>query len=214
MALRARGEGRAWWTYGWGLCLGLSLLSVAVCGGSLIGGGEEAIRRLVRNSARFSAAYFLVAFCASSFLTLSPGPRAAWLRANRRSFGVAFAASQTVHLAGLFALGAYHPDPFVSGLDALTLLGGGLAYAFTYAMAFTSTDAAVRRLGRSRWTLLHQLGAWFIWFIFLQTYTLGALAGEAGRVGPASLFWAALAVRLAAFRVDRRDRRAPRASIA
>ncbi|MFP8874680.1 MAG: hypothetical protein VCB42_09170, partial [Myxococcota bacterium] len=43
-------------------------------------------------------------------------------------------------------------------------------YAFMFAMAATSNDASVRRLGAWRWRMLHTAGGWYIWFIFAFTY--------------------------------------------
>ncbi len=59
---------------------------------------------------------------------------------------------------------------FAEGLDATTLVGGGLAYLFTAAMAFTSNDASVRALGRKGWRRLHLVGSWYIWIVFAQSY--------------------------------------------
>ncbi len=38
-------------------------------------------------------------------------------------------------------------------------------------MAISSSDAAVARLGRPRWRRLHLVGSWYVWLIFLQSYT-------------------------------------------
>ena len=80
--------------------------------------------------------------------------------------------------------------------SAVTLAGGGVAYAAMYAMAATSNDASVRRLGRN-WKRLHTFGAYWIWGIFTFSY--------ATRVARGSLFFApelALALAALALRID------------
>jgi DMSO/TMAO reductase YedYZ heme-binding membrane subunit len=59
---------------------------------------------------------------------------------------------------------------FSESLEAVTLIGGGLAYVFTYAMAATSNDAAVQALGRAGWRRLHLVGGWYVWIIFAVSY--------------------------------------------
>lgn len=53
--------------------------------------------------------------------------------------------------------------------DPITAVVGGGAYLTLYAMAATSTDAAVRRLGRN-WRRLHTFGVYYLWFVFAFTY--------------------------------------------
>jgi hypothetical protein len=68
-------------------------------------------------------------------------------------------------------------------LSLSTGIGGGLGFAFFFAMALTSSDAAVAALGRRSWKLLHTVGAYWIWFIFALTFwgsVQHALAGNLG----------------------------------
>lgn len=85
---------------------------------------------------------------------------------RRRSVGLAFAATHTVHLAALliaiFAFG--------HGSKLVTIIGGGIGYLFVFAMAITSNDASVRRLGARRWRLLHATGGYVIAGIFAFSY--------------------------------------------
>ena len=115
-----------------------------------------------------------LAFGAASLLRLSRHRGTLWLRRNRRQVGLLFAWSQLLHLLGLFALGRWYPEPFLVHLSTVTLAGGGLAYFFTFAMAATSNDQAVRWLGPVRWRRFHQVGSWWIWIVFAQTITLTA----------------------------------------
>ena len=147
---------------------GLAILYCALA----MPGSEEGLRRMIRISGRISALVFSLAFAASSLLRLLPSQATLWLCSNRRQAGLLFAWSQLLHLLGLLALGQWYPDPFFIHLSAVTLAGGGLAYFFTFAMAATSNDRAVRWLGHRRWQRFHQIGSWWIWLILVQTITV------------------------------------------
>jgi DMSO/TMAO reductase YedYZ heme-binding membrane subunit len=173
---------------------------------ALHGPSEEAIRFVVRHTAKGAVLFFLAAFSASSLQALWP---TAWSRTalkNRRWLGLSFALTHLCHLAGLVALGWAYPDPFVENLDAATLVGGGLAYAFLVAMAATSWNGAVRRLGAGRWRALHTVGSWTIWLIFFQSY-LGRALSMPLYVPFAALLVACAGLRIARFVAVRRRAR-------
>ena len=135
---------------------------------------EEAARIVVRFTAKLALTMLCIAFSASALRRLFPHP---WTRAlvrYRRGFGLSFALSHLTHLAALIMLGVFFPRPFLGELDALLLLGGGLAYFFLLALAITSTDAAQMRLGK-KWRQLHLVGSWYILIIFTQSYVPRAL---------------------------------------
>jgi methionine sulfoxide reductase heme-binding subunit len=156
------------------------------------GGG---LRALIRATARSSLALFLPAFSASSLRRLWRGDLSAWLLRNRRQIGVSFAVSHAVHLAAILALAARFPATFQPG--AVTVVGGGLGYVFVAAMAATSSDAAVRRLGARRWKLLHRIGLWWLFVIFASSYLAAPFFDV--RYAPAGLaVLAALGIRIAA----------------
>jgi DMSO/TMAO reductase YedYZ heme-binding membrane subunit len=153
------------------IALALLVLAAGVAAIAARDGWSEAgVRQVVRSSAQIGVVLFCLAFGASSLRVFWRTPGSAWLLRNRRYLGLSFAASHTLHLAALGALALAFPDPFVGGLSASTVVGGGLCYAFIYAQAATSNDASVRALGRRRWTLLHRVGSYFIWFVFAQSY--------------------------------------------
>jgi hypothetical protein len=80
--------------------------------------------------------------------------------------GVAAAFAQLLHgisLVWLFSRFArYEPD-------LVGTLGGGLGFAAYFAMALTSSDRARAAIGARAWNSLHTAGAYWIWFVFLQT---------------------------------------------
>jgi DMSO/TMAO reductase YedYZ heme-binding membrane subunit len=60
----------------------------------------------------------------------------------------------------------------------VTLIGGGLGYVLIYAMALTSNDSAVKKLGLKRWKQIHRFGANYIGVIFAFTYVGKLLNGQ------------------------------------
>jgi len=164
------------------------------------GADEEGIRVVVRASARTSIVLFSLAFGASSAWAFWRNGATKWLLANRRYVGVSYAVSHAFHALALVALYQASAE-FRADLNIVTLGGGGLAYAFTLAMALTSTDAAVAALGRRRWHLLHTVGGWYIWVIFAQSYLPRAIEM------PSYLPAGALVLAVAAARLARRVRR-------
>jgi len=146
---------------------------------------DEGWRLAARHTARLAFLVFLPVYVASAWHRLAPGPLSRWLMRNRRSLGLAFATAHTVHLAALVAFNA------IAGQrpDAATLVVGGGAYAMLFAMAATSSDAAVRRLGARRWKRLHAVGIHWLWFVF--AFSSGGRVAE-GRLAFVPLFALAL----------------------
>ena len=131
-----------------------------------------------------------------------------WLIRNRRYVGINFAIAHTVHLGALASYFLY----LGIAPDTATLLGGGLAYTLIFAMAATSNDWSVNKLGPN-WRRLHSVGLHYIWFVFLITYLGRFSGGEAGNtdenmiviaVVGSSLVLIALLIRLTAFWNTRR----------
>jgi DMSO/TMAO reductase YedYZ heme-binding membrane subunit len=168
------------------------------------------VRTVVRHSAKIALLCFAAAFSASSLHSLFPSRTSRYLLGNRRMLGLSFALSHGLHLAALVALGLWFPDPFVGTLDAVTLVGGGIAYLFVLLMAATSWDGAVRALGPKRWRLLHTIGGWYIWTVFTQSYLPRALA-DVSYAPFAALLLAAAGLRIARWRVVRRREAVARA---
>ena len=162
-----RGRLEGWPIVGWSA---LALVSMAGVLLGVYGTQEEGVRVLIRATARTSFVLLLAAFVASSARRLWRNGATSWLLRNRRYLGVSFAASHALHLAGILTLVTRWPDSFWSKTSNATIFGGGLGYLFVAAMTLTSSDAAVRRLGLSRWKLLHRVGIWVLFGIFVLTY--------------------------------------------
>jgi len=148
-----------------------------------------------RYTARLAFPVFLIAFTASSWARLFRGERTRELMRMRRGVGLGFASAHTVHLG---ALATY--NTLIGTVPTLvTLAGGGVAYLAMYAMAATSNDASVRRLGRN-WKRLHTFGAYWIWGIFTFSYGTRVASGKLFFVPELALALGALGLRLASSR--------------
>jgi DMSO/TMAO reductase YedYZ heme-binding membrane subunit len=151
-------------------------LALAIAAGAYLAHGGwsyEGAAAAARLTARDSFLWFLAAWSASALARLWPGGWRTALLRRRRSIGLGFAASHTVHLGALLiALFV-----FDHATKPVTVIGGGIGYLFVFAMAITSNDAWVRRLGPRRWRLLHATGGYVIAGIFAFSY-LGRLSAN------------------------------------
>ena len=97
-----------------------------------------------------------------------------FIRHQRRYIGLSFALAHTIHLVALTSFFiVMEENPSI-----VTLIGGGLGYVLVYAMALTSNDNAVKKLGLKRWKQIHWFGANYIAVIFAFTYVGKLLNGQ------------------------------------
>lgn len=164
----------------------------------------EGWRLAARWTARVGFPVFLIAYSASALARLWPELFTGVAR-DRRWWGLGFAASHTVHLLALVMFlrvsGETRPMP--------VLLFAGGAYAIMFAMALTSTPAAMRALGRN-WQRLHAVGIHWLWVVFFASYlgrTMKPESAMAGRMG-VTLALTALLLRVAAWMKARVTRKA------
>ena len=156
---------------GWKLVGWTAVLIGIFCVGILsYGVTERGLHLIIRTTAQTSFALFLTAFSSTALLRLMPNAITRWMRKNRRYVGVSFAVSHAFHGAAIIALGVFTKGISMTEVDLLTFIGGGLAYGFIIVMTATSSDAAVRWMGYERWHLVHRIGMYYIWFIFLFSY--------------------------------------------
>jgi DMSO/TMAO reductase YedYZ heme-binding membrane subunit len=135
----------------------------------------EGVRGIIRATARSSFALFALAFTASAAYYFWPNAWTRWQLRNRRHLGVSFALSHFVHLLAIFALGRIAPDELAALTTAITWIFGGIAYVFIGLMAATSFDSTARLISPRAWSLLHTIGAYYIWLIFANSYLARAL---------------------------------------
>ena len=183
---------RGWAIVGWA-ALAIAAMTAAIL--AAVGTGPDAIRILIRATARTSVVLFTAAFVASSVARAWPGPVTRWLLVNRRYLGVSFAVSHLAHFLAILALAGWSFSRMVRDANPTVAVLGGIAYLFIIAMTVTSFDRTAAWLGPRRWRRLHTVGVWCIWTIFFLTF--------APHAAHSALYWpfalgllAALTVRL------------------
>ncbi len=135
---------------------------------------NENLMLWARHTARISFAYFLLSFSASSLHYFFSNTLTKFIRHQRRYIGLSFALAHTIHLVALTSFFiVMEENPGI-----VTLIGGGLGYVAMYAMALTSNDNAVKKLGLKRWKQIHWFGANYIAVIFAFTYVGKLLNGQ------------------------------------
>ena len=182
------------WPIAVGLLAGIGALGAGFLFGQTV---PEQWQLAARWTARAGFPVFLATYLASSLLRLSPAPWSRALARDRRSWGLGFAASHTIHFAALVMATSLSPEP----RTIASLIPGGLAYTFILLMTLTSGNAAMRALGRS-WKRLHSFGIHVIWLIYTLAYAKRIPHADTRTVGlvMTTLALAALALRLAARR--------------
>jgi DMSO/TMAO reductase YedYZ heme-binding membrane subunit len=177
------------------VAIGLALLVAMIV--ATVPGEVNALRTIIRATARSSVALFLLAFTASAAFLFWPGAFTRWQRSNRRYLGVSFALSHFVHLGAILVLRATAPEE-MTGTPTATWVLGGVAYVLIAAMTATSFDRAAQALGRRAWSILHTTGVYYVWIVFANSYVSRAVMMPEYIV-PALAVVAALALRVAAF---------------
>ncbi len=158
----------------------------------LNGTGNLGWHAAVRVTAVVSFSLWWLAFAAGPLARLVPNRLTRAIRIQRRAVGVAFAAALAVHAVTIVLLS--RSEPAVITPD-FAFVFGAMGIVFAIAMAATSTDAAVRRLG-PRWRSLHRVGQWWIFVIFAFSYG-GRAAVDLDYWPAAALLVLALGLRIA-----------------
>ena len=113
-------------------------------------------RAAIRPSGDLAAKLIVLALALSPLRTLLPRSAAvAWLLRRRRWIGVAAVGYASLHMA-VFVLSIGRLDWIVQGLAWASMWTGWLAFLLLAPLAVTSSDTAMRRLGRG-WKRLHRL---------------------------------------------------------
>jgi len=151
---------------------------------------SDAIRLVIRATARTSLILFMLAFSAAALAQLSPVPAVGWLRRNRRYIGVGFALSHLLHAAAIIKLAQSDPVLFDALTSPASFIFGGAAYGFILAMLATSFDNTARAIGPLAWQRLHTTGSWFLWLMFVINF------GKRAPLHPS--YWSAIVIALLA----------------
>ncbi len=175
-----------------------SILTVTIISGALFfiqkGFNETTLRTTVRLTARMSGLLFSMAFTASSFHLIVHNSFSQWMLKNRRYIGVSFAIVHLIHL-GLIVSLQFAFETVIPNTKLITILGGGIAYIFVVAMLFTSFSRFRAYLSKKQWELLHTVGGYWIWAVFLFSY-LKRLKDDSIYIVLAVFFVAVLLIRL------------------
>ncbi|PVZ43657.1 ferric reductase-like transmembrane domain-containing protein [Pseudomonas sp. CC120222-01a] len=132
--------------------------------------GADSLRSAIRATARSSFALFLLAFLASSLVTLLPGSGSRWLLRERRYVGLAFAFSHTVHGLLIYRYAQQFPELFWAGRTVTSSLPGSIGYLFLLLLSVTSFKAPMRLLGGRAWQALHSTGMWVLAGVFCLSF--------------------------------------------
>ena len=168
------------------LAFGAELLLAAVVLGAE-GITEAGIVLALRLTARLAFPLFWLAYAGGALATLF-GPRFEPLRRHLRVFGLAFAASMTVHLALVATLCVIGATP---GAGVFVLFGS--AAACMYTLALFSIARLRQSLGPRGWKLLSFVAMNYIGVAFLDDFTNDFFAVG---VKHALLYWPFLALTL------------------
>lgn len=186
----------------WPIILGLAAGLGALVAGLVLGGSAADQWQLAaRWTARVGFPLFLATYLASSLVRISPAPWSRALARDRRWWGLGFAASHTVHFIALVMAVRLSSEP----RTILSLIPGTITYAIILLMALTSSNTAMRALGRN-WKRLHSAGIHVIWLIYTLAYAKRIPVPASRTIGlvMTTLALAALATRLAARRRQQR----------
>jgi len=169
--------------------LAAGMITVVAVGISLGLNGIQALgwHAATRVTAVLAFALWWLSFTAGPLNRLHPTPSTRALRTRRRALGLAFATTLAIHGLCILMLARLEAGILVADV---AVLGGGFGYVMTAAMAATSSDVAVRRLGAKRWRALHLLGQWTLFVVFFVTY--------GGRFAEDAEYWPGFALVLAA----------------
>lgn len=132
--------------------------------------GADGLRSAIRATARSSFALFLLAFLASSLVTLLPGNGSRRVLRERRYVGLAFAFSHTVHGLLIYRYAQQFPELFWAGRTVTSSLPGSIGYLFLMLLTLTSFKAPMRLLGGRAWKTLHSTGMWVLAGVFCLSF--------------------------------------------
>jgi sulfoxide reductase heme-binding subunit YedZ len=131
----------------------------------------EGISEMIQMSVRCTIPLLYLAFSASALKALYPSLFTKWLLRNRRSLGIAYAASMAWQLFFILWMWTghweYYTEEVYSLEDIIFQVGG---YSFIFLMTITSFIPVRRRMSLLQWRVLHKTGIYFLWYTVFSTY--------------------------------------------
>lgn len=172
--------------------------TLAIVMGIYLGAGDlQQALYMVRGTARVGVPLVLIIYVASAACKLWPSDLTRYVAQNRRSFGLSFALTHSVHLMTVINYinqpGSVDPGPL-----------GIIGYSFIYLMAFSSNGGSMKQLG-IWWKRIHTTGVHIIWIYYLVAYSQMLFEPELRLFGlvVVPLLLGALAIRVAALRTQK-----------
>jgi DMSO/TMAO reductase YedYZ heme-binding membrane subunit len=126
----------------------------------------DGLHQAVRYTIRFSTVLFVTLLLLDKLGQYAPRGLWRYLSAHRRGLGLGFACSIAVHLLSVYLFvtsGGYLPSIPALAMDVSAVI-------LICFMALTSNDFMVRALGSRRWTILHRVGIYVIWFTLFMPF--------------------------------------------
>jgi methionine sulfoxide reductase heme-binding subunit len=160
------------WFEGWRLLtvLALTLIALSIWIAGMRQFEVDGVRMVIRFTARTSLLFFCLAFGAAALARLWPGTWTRWLRRNRRTLGVTFAASHGIHAVAIICFAAMAPADYMAATSAASYIFGCIGYAFIIAMTATSFDHSAATIGARAFRILHLTGGYYLWFQFMVSF--------------------------------------------
>lgn len=184
--------------------LPLALLALGVL--TWQGATEPAVRLILRSSARWSFALFVVTFCGTALQALWPSSVTDWLATRRRSLGLAFAAAHSTAGVAIIAYYTQFPDSFYVVTYPLQRIGGTVGFGALLVMVVTSFEAPKRLLGPRLWKVMHVACLYFLFINYAVSFGRRVFLLQLPEyVAPFAVLVLALVVRLAGGVLRRRS---------
>ena len=160
------------WFEGWRLfaVLALTLIALSLWISGMRQFEVDGVRMVIRFTARTSLLFFCLAFGAAALARLWPNAWTRWLRLNRRTLGVTFAASHAIHAVAIACFAVMDPAAYAAATSIASYVFGGIGYAFIMAMTATSFDRTARAIGARFWRLLHLTGGYYLLLQFMISF--------------------------------------------
>jgi len=146
---------------------------------------------------RVSFLVFMLVFVARPLHDLLHKSWTAWLVANRRYLGLSFAAWHLIHwpiLGSMIAIQGW--TTFYKYTHSYVVPAAAVLVVISI-MAATSSNGAMRVLGKPVWSGIHTVGLYIIWFWMVRTYVLRLPRHEIHGYVYLGIAFAGLAFRLA-----------------
>lgn len=135
---------------------------------------DDFLLHWTRYTAHLAFPYLLLAFCASSLHRLVGSDWTASMLRNRRYIGLSFATAHGIHLIALtmFLLAdeTWRPDTY--------FFVAAFGFVVTAALAITSNNTMVRRVGAANWRTLHRWGINTLMLYFTVAFSATLLANQ------------------------------------